>query len=196
MEADNTSPLPVSRRILRGIVWTIVIIAVIVAYLWAMMIYRDTIVEWHTPWSIALVLSLLSWFPLRGLYGRVLLDYHFILLLLIHFAWATGVWLLLVLGINSWCADKSSFHIEQATVVGHFREKHYHTQRVTRKVYRRGQPYYEYIVRLQFPAGKEKDFTLPLEKYKRLRNGMAIDMPVFRGFFGFPVIDRPRELKP
>lgn len=196
MEADNTSSLPVSRRILRGIVWTIVIIAVIVAYLWAMMIYRDTIVEWHTPWSIALVLSLLSWFPLRGLYGRVLPDYHVILRLLIHFAGATGLWLLLILGLNSWCADKSSLHTEQATVVGHFREKRYHTQRVTRKVYRRGQPYYEYIVRMQFPEGREKDFTLPFEKYKHLRNGMTIEVPVSRGLLGFPVIDRPRELEP
>lgn len=185
-----------AKNILRGILIGLVVVAILVAYGCAFCIYRDTIVEWHTPWGAALVLALLVWFPLRGFYARVFPDYHVLLRLLGHLLGATGVWLLIVLGVNSWFADDSSLHTEQATVVGHYREKHYRSQRVGRRTYRRGNPYYEYIVRLQFPAGREKDFTLTLQKYNRLRNGMTIDVPVKKGLLGFPVIDRPRELQP
>lgn len=191
---NNADPAPRSGKVVRGIIWSIIVVIVLAAYGLAFAIYSDTIVEWYIPWGISLVLALLSWFLFRGMYIRLCPDTHVLLCLFGHLVAATGLWLMIVLGLNSRCADRSTTHTEQATVVGHFREKHYRSQRVSRRVYRRGTPYYEYVVRLQFPSGKEKDFKLSLEKYNRLRNGMTIEVPVSRGFLGFPVVERPDEL--
>lgn len=156
----------------------------------AIAINNYTIVNWQIPWSIALTLSLLTWIPLGKQWERSLPNIHRLLRLLIHLTAATSMFIFMIFAINFFLADDSSTHIEKAIVEGHYRETHYKSERVGRRVYKRGAPYYEYLIRVKFSDGRIKDITVPKKRYDRIRNGSTLEIKLKDGFFGFPVLER------
>lgn len=168
--------------------WMGAILAVMVLYGFSAAIYGHTLVEWWEPLGLALVLALGAWFLLRRCWIRVWSSVNVYLVLLGHMVVMTGAMLFLVLGLNYWCADDSTLHKEQVTVEKRLREKHYHSQRVGRNRYRRGNPYYKYYLNVRFENGRQKNIEVQLTRYNRTRTGSKIALDLESGLFGYPII--------
>lgn len=168
--------------------WTGAILAVMALYAISMVIYERTLVEWWEPLGVALVIALGLWFLLRSRWTRLWSDTSVYVVLLGHMIIMTGAALLLVLGLNIGLADDSTQHSEQVTVESRERETHYHSQRVGRGRYRRGNPYYKYILHVRFENGREKDLEVSLQRYNRTRTGSTLSLNLETGLWGWPVV--------
>ena len=67
-----------------------------------------------------------------------------------HFAAIILVGSTLLLSANYFCADDSTIHREDATVVSKETHKRHHSRRIGRRRYTTGEPYYVYDLNLQF----------------------------------------------
>lgn len=168
--------------------WVFSLMGTVVLYAISVALYRQTLVEWWEPLGLALAVSLFSWMLLRKYWIRLWKDVNAYLLLAGHFIVMTGVALLLVLGINKWGADDSTLHPEQVTVEKRMRETHHHTQRVGRRHYRQGTPYYKYFFLVRFENGRQKNIEVSLKRYNRTRTGSTLTLELEKGFFGYPII--------
>lgn len=77
---------------------------------------------------------------------------------------------------------------ENATVNKVFREQHYRTRRVGRRVYSRGAPYWVYRAEIKLPDKTDFTVNIPLERYKQLHKGDTVGVPVCRGALGRRII--------
>ena len=57
-----------------------------------------------------------------------------------------------------------------------------------RNRYRRGNPYYKYILRVRFDNGRLKEIEVPLKRYNRTRTGGKMTLDLETGLWGYPVI--------
>lgn len=179
------------RNIAKSAAWIIFFAAAAALAVGIILIYRDTLISPGLLFLISVLSAVILWFPMRGMYKVILSNLNRYLQFMIHTFFALLICCFLLLWINSRFADESTLRIERAEVVAHYREKHYRSQRVSRHSYRRGEPYYVYVVALRFPSGSEKNFRLSLSQYNRLRTGLSISVSVREGFFGFPVVKNP-----
>lgn len=179
------------RNIAKSASWIIFFAAPAALAVGIILIYRDTLISPGHLFLISVLSAVILWFPMRGMYKVILSNLNRYLQFLIHTVFASLICCFLFLWINSRFAYESTLRIERAEVVAHYREKHYRSQRVSRHSYRRGEPYYVYVVALRFPSGSEKNFRLSLSQYNRLRTGLSISISVREGFFGFPVVKNP-----
>lgn len=168
--------------------WMGAILSVMLFYGFSMALYGHTLVEWWEPLGIALTAVLVIWFLLRGFWGKVWRGVNPYVALLGHMVVMTGVVLFLILGLNFWFADDTTLHTEEVTVEERLQEKHYHTKRVGRNRYRRGNPYYKYILRVRFDNGRLKEIEVPLKRYNRTRTGGKMTLDLETGLWGYPVI--------
>lgn len=168
--------------------WIGAILAVMVLYAVSMVIYERTLVEWWEPLGMALLAALGLWFPLRSRLTRLWKGTSVYGILLGHMVFMTGAALLLILGLNIGLADDATLHSEQVTVESREMETHYHSQRVGRGRYRRGNPYYKYILHVRFENGREKDLEVSLQRYNRCRTGSTLSLNLERGLWGWPVV--------
>lgn len=79
----------------------------------------------------------------------------------------------------------------EAEVLKVYRETRYHTKRVSRKVYTRGDAYYVYYARVRFDNGLERNMPVSRAQYSKLRPGSVFAVEVHRGGLGYGVI-RPK----
>ncbi|MDE7403465.1 MAG: hypothetical protein K2M87_08670 [Muribaculaceae bacterium] len=77
-----------------------------------------------------------------------------------------------------------------ALVTRLYREKHYKTRRVSRRVYTRGAPYWVYKADVNLPEkGIDKDVLVKYEKYRIMHKGDTLYLPIRRSVLGIEVID-------
>lgn len=91
-------------------------------------------------------------------------------------------------GLNYWCADSSTEHIERVEVVRKYYNVRHKTQRINRRVYTTGAPYKVYYIDVEFANGRIKAQSIPFSRYRRVHKGDTINLPMEKGLFGFPVI--------
>lgn len=77
-----------------------------------------------------------------------------------HFAAIILVGSTLLLSANYFCADDSTIHREDATVVSKETHKRHHSRRIGRRRYTTGEPYYVYDLNLQFADGRTKSLRV------------------------------------
>lgn len=188
MEGSNGEMKGKRQLNLRVAAWLMASAVALGAYLWASVIYHRTLVQLSTLVTAGLVLSLISWFTLRRIYARELSGLPSVAQIAIHAALTCGIWMFLLLEMNSAFAVSESQRIEEVEITEHMREERYRSQRVGRHTYRKGTPYYIYKIRLQFPDGQEKEFSVTHERYRKLRTGMMMKVEVCDGLLGYPVI--------
>lgn len=170
--------------------WCAGILLLMTVYALTLLLYDQTLVEWWRPTLIALILAGAMWFVCRSWWQRIWSKTGVWILAVGHFIAMTGVMLLLILGINKWGADHSTLHAEQVTVVERVRETHYRTQRVGRRHYRQGSPYYKYFLMLEFSDGRLKKYEVSLSRYNHTRTGSEMTLNLETGLLGYPVITR------
>lgn len=172
--------------------WGLLVVAGVMLAL-SVSLYGDTLVKPWVPFGIAALIGIGSiafsgvWGALTGTSKR----------------WANALYGIVVVGAiasfaiiggNYFFADDSTAHIENVAVVGKYREKHYKSRRVSRRVYTRGAPYYTYHVTVEFADGRRKSLKVPLKRYNRIRNGSMRELTLQTGLFGMPVIKGSKSL--
>lgn len=90
--------------------------------------------------------------------------------------------------INYTCADRSSSYTETVTITSKHTSVHYHSRRVGRNRYTKGEPYNVYDIDIQFNDSTERSLRVPLSKYNKYRNGAEIRITMAKGLLGAPVI--------
>lgn len=112
-----------------------------------------------------------------------------------HFAAIILVGSTLLLSANYFCADDSTIHREDATVVSKETHKRHHSRRVGRRRYTTGEPYYVYDLNLRFSDGRTKSIRVEAAQYNRTRTGATLTLLMEKGLLGWPVIMRSLEAK-
>lgn len=156
----------------------------------AVIIYANTLVEWWIPLSITAVAAAALWMPLKGAWRKWLHTESLWGPLAAHFAAIILVGSTLLLSANYFCADDSTIHREDATVVSKETHKRHHSRRVGRRRYTTGEPYYVYDLNLQFADGRTKSLRVDAARYNRTRTGATLTLPMEKGLLGWPVIMR------
>ena len=103
-----------------------------------------------------------------------------------HFAAIILVGSTLLLSANYFCADDSTIHREDATVVSKETHKRHHSRRIGRRRYTTG----VYDLNLQFADGRTKSLRVDATRYNRTRTGATLTLPMEKGLLGWPVIMR------
>ncbi len=96
--------------------------------------------------------------------------------------------------VNYWLSREDTSHQEKAVVVRKYTEKHYRTKRVARNRYTRGEPYNQYYIELQYPAGDIKPKQVNLSRYKKIKTGDTVSVGIEMGALGFPVVKNQSKL--
>lgn len=94
--------------------------------------------------------------------------------------------------VNYWLSRGETSRQEKAVVVRKYTEKHYRTKRVARNRYTRGEPYNQYYVELQYPAGDIKPRQVNFDRYRKIKAGDSVSVDIEMGALGFPVVKNPR----
>lgn len=174
---------------LRVALLVVLLVVSLLSYGGALALYGSTVVEWFLPWAIALFLALLSGLTMWRLWRPMTEHDGFLPNYLLHVAASTGIWALMVLGVNRLGADEAEAYTEQVTVERKYREEHRRTRRVGRNRYSAsGATYYDYHADLRLPDGRFKSVTIPLSRYNRLRTGSTHPITLAPGLLGWPVI--------
>lgn len=167
-----------------------VILIFIAIGLWggAMALYGRTSVEWMLPLAVGLFMSALTVRPMARMWKWLLESGSSLLAGTVHILAMTGVFAFIFLGANYWLADDSTLHEERVALLGRDREKHYHTRRVGRHRYVRGNPYYVYYITVRLPDGREKRMQTSLGFYNSLTRKDSVTLEMESGGLGMPVI--------
>ena len=145
------------------------------------------------PWTIAIATALgtsmwghLVWRWITGC-GRMWLNY------ILHTAMASlMICCAIYLGNQLGASDRGDTAV--ATVTKVYSETRYHSKRIARNRYVRGEPYKVYFASLRFENGLERDIPISDSRYRRLRPDMILGVGVSRGGLGYDVI-RPYDIK-
>lgn len=92
--------------------------------------------------------------------------------------------------LNYACSDKQTRVSEQVAVVEKYSKTRYHSKRVSRNRYTRGEAYNVYFFKIEFANGTVKEYETVVNKYRNTDVGDSIQVSVEKGLFGPEVIKR------
>lgn len=171
--------------------YVIAIMLVTGLYVWALALYGNTIVQPAVPAAAALAVALALWFPLAGLWRRIMPRQKTVWQLGAHMAVTTGAVLLAIMALNYYGADRASIHEEIVTVDSRYVKERQRTRRINRRIYTAsGEKYNVYYMVVRFGDGRTKEMRISASRYRRLRVGSQISLPMNRGLLGMMIIDR------
>ena len=164
--------------------------ALIIACLgFSYVIYQDTLIHWWRPVVLSLTIAIGSGKFLWKSWRR-LTDTEAIW---VNYGVHTATVAALLIGIffigNYFLGDRSCITYQDVTITRVYREKHYHTKRISRRVYGRGSSYWVYKADVELPGRDSKDIRITEKRYDILAKGDTLGLAVRRGFFGATVID-------
>lgn len=93
-----------------------------------------------------------------------------------------------VIGSNYIITDFDKLPEVTATVTDKYTDTQYHTRRVGRNRYVRGNPYRVHYVVLRFTDGRNRSFKVSLSRYNRLKKGCQTTARMGRGALGLPIV--------
>ncbi len=162
-------------------------------YGWSAALYADTIANPAMLAAAAGAIALLLWPLMKSAWIRVFPLLNTLWRLGAHMAVATAVVLSAILTINYYGADNDSTHIEQATVVNRYTEQRHRTRRINRRIYTNsGEAYTVYYMVIRLDDGRTKTIQIDNRRYRQLRVGSTVSLPVSRGMLGMAVTDLRR----
>lgn len=165
--------------------WIIYTLLCIGIYVWGLILYMRTFVQWWMPVVFGLAAAFILWFPWRSKWKFIksrigAFCAHMALFSIIA---GTGV-----MALNYYSADNSKKSTQNGEVIHKYTELHKPSHRVgRRRVY--SKPYTEYYLRIQLENGLYKDFKVTKKRYNRTRSGSTIPMDITPGALGYPVTD-------
>lgn len=102
----------------------------------------------------------------------------------------TGILTAIFLALNFSLADDSTIHEQEVKIERKYHKVRHHIKRVTRKTYAQGEAYNVYFIQIQFDNGMRRDIMVPLQRYRKLKEGQKISLKIADGLFGIPVMKR------
>lgn len=145
-----------------------------------------TLIRWWIPILCAGVFAVATGTILWKVWRRLTGSGSFPLNYAIHIIFTTFFLAGLYLTINF--TGKSSMRKEEVTVESKVREKHYRSRRVGRNRYVRGNPYYEYYVKVKMDDGSIRKVRVNYHPYLNIRSGEELTLSISKGALGLPVI--------
>lgn len=152
--------------------------------------YDRALIGWWVVPSVslafALLLSLTLWRLWPGLTGSRRFVWNYCLsVAVIGSCFYLGIFL-----ANDLATSSREVQVKKCRIERKYTTRHYHSRRVGRGRYTRGEAYYRYHVDVRLPDGMEKDFTVTLDRYNRVRQGSEVSLPLRRGLFGIWICER------
>lgn len=166
--------------------WGILVAGVVLLAI-SVNLYGKTIVEPWLPYGLAGVVGVAS-IAVSGLWSGLTGTSRWWPNALYGFAVVGMVSAFAIIGGNYYMADESTSHPEAVEVVAKYREKHYKSRRVSRRVYTRGAPYWTYHVTVEFADGRQKSIEVPKKRYGNIKMGSVRELALQKGLFGMPVV--------
>lgn len=176
------SKLKLAIRIVAGAFLAVLAVS---SYVGAATLLKFIFVKWWIPASIALGITTVSGLTLWRLWKWLTDRQTFLPNYLCHIAILTGILMAGMLAVNYFVPSDKPFRHEKALVTKVYREKHYRTKRVSRRVYSQGAPYYVYRADLQLHNGNTSTINLNLKRYNSLNKGDSVGITVGRGILGW-----------
>ena len=90
--------------------------------------------------------------------------------------------------VNFLTAQKAPVQFQDVIVTRVYREQHYKTKRVSRRVYTRGAPYWVYCMEIELADGRHKTVTISKKRYKQVDKDDTVGLATRRGIAGIEVI--------
>lgn len=166
--------------------WGLLVIGLLLVSI-SVNLYGKTIVEPWLPYGIALLLGVAS-IAVSGVWRCLTGTSRWWINALYGFAVVGALSAFAIIGGNYYMADESTAHTEEVKVVDKYREKHYKSRRVSRRVYTRGAPYWTYHVTVEFADGRRKPIEVTKKRYAKIKSGSIRELTLQKGLFGMPVV--------
>lgn len=156
---------------------------------WAVALYSDAVIDWWLVPSAALAVGLATGLHMWSIWRRVTGSQSMALNYICH-AVVTGIVIsFLFFFINDEFSDRDGEHTEQGVVTGHFREERHRTRRVGRRYVATGEKYYVYRLEVKLPSTDPKMISVTYDRYKSVRDGDSVSVPVRKGWLGVTLLD-------
>ncbi len=153
-----------------------------------MAFFFRTLVIWWIPVAVAAAIAVASapalsarWGWLTGHGGRL---FNF----LCHVVITSSVLYGAILATNYVFADESTVHEEIAVVRSKYSKKHTRYRRGARGRQLPAGEYSTWHILVEFDNGKDKEISMPLDKYNKIKVGSRRRFTMAMGLFGMPVI--------
>lgn len=174
-----------TKQAVRIVTGTFLAVMAVSCYIGTATLLKFVFVKWWLPASIAFGISAASGLTLYRMWKWLTCRSGFVLNYLCHLSFFTGFLMALMLVINYCVPSDKPFRHEKAEVTKVYREKHYRTRRVSRRVYSRGAPYYVYRADLRLDNGNTSTINLDIKHYNSLNKGDSVGIVVGSGIFGW-----------
>jgi len=99
-----------------------------------------------------------------------------------------------MLMVNYFATDYQALPLEKVVIEKRLQKTRYHTKRVTRRVYTRGDPYKVNYLRITLPDGSSKEVYVNKKLYDKSHPGDSATIRMGRGILSIPVL-YPRTLR-
>lgn len=185
-----------SMSITRAIILVILVFILIMAIGANIALLEYTLVKWWIPILISATVAAFSGTLLWKVWKRLTDINYFWVNFLCHLIFTTFLLSGLYLTINY--AGSGNPHPEEACVVAKFREQHYRSRRVGRNRYVRGNPYWEYYIKVRLDDSSVRKIRINFKEYQNVRTDRNLILSLSKGALGLPVIhpDRLSEDNP
>lgn len=154
-------------------------------------ILKTLLTPWWIPVACVLPVSLLLYYPLRGLNEWITDSSKKWLNILNHLFLTWPTLLIAVLVTNMLTAEGESKEVA-ARVDRVYKETRYRTRRVGRRTYTRGAPYQVTRMDVTLTDGREYGFDIPKKLYSRITVGDTVVIPTSTGAFHLTWMDESK----
>lgn len=154
-----------------------------------MIIHKDTLTPLWQPLTLSLILAFGSGWFLWSKWCKLTNNDSIWINYGLHIVTVATFLLCFFYMGNYFLGDRENITYEDSRIARLYREQHYRTRRISRKVYGRGAPYWVYKADLELPDGSSKDIRLTKKHYDDLFRGDTLGLAVRTGFFGVKVFD-------
>ena len=148
--------------------------------------------------SVSLVLAAASAIILWQKWEMLTHTANVVVNILCHVVAATGLFMAIILGVNYFGRYSSDTITVRAEVVKVYSETRYHSKRVARNRYIRGNPYQVYFMDVRLPDGRVRQRSISLKRYNRYarkshkqrERADSVDLMLTPGALGMTIIER------
>ena len=156
---------------------------------WTMMLYSDAVIDWWIVPAVALAVGLATglhmWRIWRRVTGAQSMPFNYIC----HAVVTCVMLSFLFFWVNDEFSDRDAAHTERGVVSAHFKEERHRTRRVGRRYVNTGEKYYVYSLEITLPSTEPKRISVTYDRYRNVRDGDTVTVPVREGFLGITLLD-------
>lgn len=164
-----------------------IILAVITAVclVGTMTMVKYIFVSWLIPVGIGFGIAAISGLTMQRMWRWLTGKQGFLLNYLCHVLFFTSIISMGLLICNYCLPTQKEVRHEKCVITRVYREKHYRTKRINRRVYTRGEPYYLYMANIQLADGRDIPVDIGFDRYRYLHKGDSVRVSLCKGFFGW-----------